>query len=117
MQQFASLRVLALAVLPMPVLLGLVLWFVLKSADGSTTAHLPSILLVAVVAVLAFALILAIGYPSPPFRPGVPLRVAVERGAPVFLSHAFRRMAQRGLPTMVGLALAVVAGRGGRLPH
>src|SRR3546814_1696008 len=68
MQQFASLRVLALAVLPMPVLLGLVLWFVLKSADGSTTAHLPSILLVAVVAVLAFALIFAIGYRSTPFR-------------------------------------------------
>ncbi|HEY9566002.1 MAG TPA: hypothetical protein VIR30_19735 [Nocardioides sp.] len=117
MQQFASLRVLALAVLPMPVLLGLVLWFVLKSADGSTTAHLPSILLVAVVAVLAFALILAIGYRSTPFRQGVPLRVAVERGARVFQSTAFMRMALSELPMLVGLALAFVAGEGGLLTY
>src|SRR3546814_20200424 len=94
----------------MPVLLGLVLWFVLKSADGSTTAHLPSILLVAVVAVLAFALILAIGYRSTPFRQGVPLRVAVERGARVFQSPALLRLALSHLPLLVGLALAFFPG-------
>src|SRR3546814_6279859 len=103
MKQFPARRCRALAVLPMPVLLGLVLWFVLTSADGSTTAHLPSILLVAVVAVLAFALILAIGYRRTPFRQGVPLRVAVERGARVFQSTAFMQMALSELPMLLGL--------------
>lgn len=81
MQQFNSLRVLALAVLPMPLLLGLALWFVLQGVDGSTMAHVPSILLVVGVAVAALALILAIGYRGAPFRQGVPPHVAVERGA------------------------------------